>query len=296
MKAAELEVCKEVLSDAQKSDHGACAGVFLTKWAPKLIKEIERLEAYAASQTAKLQKEAEVGQHYLAGAASPTAPELELERESDGRWIAEFTRFPGVMAYGSTEEEAIRNAAKILPTAPDEPVQKFPDCNVGTAHECCVARMKRLEKERYGITWDCPSDELRKAWEQGRDAAANEIETSYSIETGGWLDSPKAVAAAIRLLSYPGSVSPCPFGGPRIKIQKNREHFIVLASPSKEKFGSTDPPLPTAGYYLTDQILQHLREGRNLGPLAVLLIVLIYSLLSPHLPTPIHDYIYSIAH
>ncbi len=54
MKAAELEVCKEVLSDAQKSDHGACAGVFLTKWAPKLIKEIERLaEAYAASETAR---------------------------------------------------------------------------------------------------------------------------------------------------------------------------------------------------------------------------------------------------
>lgn len=41
-------------------------------------------------------------------------PELEIEREADGRWLAEFTRFPGVMAYGGTEEEAVVNAAKVL--------------------------------------------------------------------------------------------------------------------------------------------------------------------------------------
>ena len=32
---------------------------------------------------------------------------IELEREDDGRWIAEATSLPGVMAYGSTREEAI---------------------------------------------------------------------------------------------------------------------------------------------------------------------------------------------
>ena len=45
-----------------------------------------------------------------------------------------------------------------------------------------------------------------------------------------------------------------------------------------------------------ERILQHLREGRNLGPLSMLVLVLLYSLLSPHLPAPIHDYIYHIAH
>lgn len=51
------------------------------------------------------------------------------------------------------------------------------------------------------------------------------------------------------------------------------------------------------GVQLTmQQMLHHLREGRNLGPLTVLLIVLIYSLLSPHLPAPVHEYIYHIAH
>ena len=33
--------------------------------------------------------------------------EIELEREEDGRWIAEIVSFPGVMAYGNTREESI---------------------------------------------------------------------------------------------------------------------------------------------------------------------------------------------
>jgi predicted RNase H-like HicB family nuclease len=35
---------------------------------------------------------------------------IETERETDGRWIAEITDMPGVMAYGSTELEAKANA------------------------------------------------------------------------------------------------------------------------------------------------------------------------------------------
>lgn len=32
---------------------------------------------------------------------------VELEREDDGRWIAEVPSLPGVMVYGSTREEAM---------------------------------------------------------------------------------------------------------------------------------------------------------------------------------------------
>lgn len=31
---------------------------------------------------------------------------FEIERESDGRWVAEIPEVPGAMAYGSSEEEA----------------------------------------------------------------------------------------------------------------------------------------------------------------------------------------------
>jgi predicted RNase H-like HicB family nuclease len=34
---------------------------------------------------------------------------IEIEREDDGRWIAEIPTLPGVMAYGDTETEAVRS-------------------------------------------------------------------------------------------------------------------------------------------------------------------------------------------
>lgn len=35
---------------------------------------------------------------------------VETEQESDGRWIAEIPRIPGVMAYGASRQEAIARA------------------------------------------------------------------------------------------------------------------------------------------------------------------------------------------
>jgi predicted RNase H-like HicB family nuclease len=35
---------------------------------------------------------------------------VEIEREDDGRWIAEVVALPGVMAYGSTREDALGRA------------------------------------------------------------------------------------------------------------------------------------------------------------------------------------------
>ena len=38
---------------------------------------------------------------------------IELDREDDGRWIAEALELPGVMTYGATREEAIRNTGRL---------------------------------------------------------------------------------------------------------------------------------------------------------------------------------------
>ncbi len=35
---------------------------------------------------------------------------IELERETDGRWIAEIPALPGVLAYGATEADAFAAA------------------------------------------------------------------------------------------------------------------------------------------------------------------------------------------
>jgi len=44
-------------------------------------------------------------------ATAPQPPEAEnfrlvFEREEDGRWLAEIPELPGVMAYGSTQQDA----------------------------------------------------------------------------------------------------------------------------------------------------------------------------------------------
>jgi predicted RNase H-like HicB family nuclease len=38
---------------------------------------------------------------------------IELDREDDGRWIAEVLELPGVMCYGQTRDQAIGNAERL---------------------------------------------------------------------------------------------------------------------------------------------------------------------------------------
>ncbi len=38
---------------------------------------------------------------------------IELDREDDGRWIAEALELPGVMMYGHTREDAISNTERL---------------------------------------------------------------------------------------------------------------------------------------------------------------------------------------
>jgi predicted RNase H-like HicB family nuclease len=38
---------------------------------------------------------------------------IELDREEDGRWIAEAIELPGVLCYGPTRDQAIRNAKQL---------------------------------------------------------------------------------------------------------------------------------------------------------------------------------------
>ncbi len=35
---------------------------------------------------------------------------VEIERETDGRWISEIPELPGVLAYGQTREESVARA------------------------------------------------------------------------------------------------------------------------------------------------------------------------------------------
>ena len=57
---------------------------------------------------------------------------IEIEREEDGRWIAEVTDLPGVMVYGESRDEAIaRVEALALRVIADriEHGEEVPDLN-----------------------------------------------------------------------------------------------------------------------------------------------------------------------
>jgi predicted RNase H-like HicB family nuclease len=38
---------------------------------------------------------------------------IDLDREDDGRWIAEVLELPGVMCYGETRDQAMRNVKRL---------------------------------------------------------------------------------------------------------------------------------------------------------------------------------------
>jgi predicted RNase H-like HicB family nuclease len=43
----------------------------------------------------------------------PVTLTIDIERETDGRWLAEVPELPGVLAYGSTEAAAVVAAEAI---------------------------------------------------------------------------------------------------------------------------------------------------------------------------------------
>jgi len=49
---------------------------------------------------------------------------IETERETDGRWIAEISEIPGAMAYGKTEQQAKAKAYAIALRAIADDVEK----------------------------------------------------------------------------------------------------------------------------------------------------------------------------
>ena len=52
---------------------------------------------------------------------------FQIERETDGRWIAEIPEVPGAMAYGSSEEEAKAKAYALALYAIADDVEKSKD-------------------------------------------------------------------------------------------------------------------------------------------------------------------------
>ena len=64
--------------------------------------------------------------------------QIELDREEDGRWIAEIASPPGVMAYGKTKQEAVAKVkALALRVLADEIEKEKKDKPLTVSIACC---------------------------------------------------------------------------------------------------------------------------------------------------------------
>ena len=64
--------------------------------------------------------------------------EIELDREEDGRWIAEISSLPGVLAYGTSKQEAIAKVkALALRVLADEVEKEKQDNPLDISIACC---------------------------------------------------------------------------------------------------------------------------------------------------------------
>ncbi|MEM8534990.1 MAG: type II toxin-antitoxin system HicB family antitoxin [Chloroflexota bacterium] len=62
---------------------------------------------------------------------------IDYEQEEDGRWIAEVLELPGVLVYGSSEEEAIAHARalalRVLAERIEQGEETSPSMNISFA-------------------------------------------------------------------------------------------------------------------------------------------------------------------
>ena len=65
--------------------------------------------------------------------------EIELDREADGRWTAEISSLPGVLAYGKSRQEAIAKVkALALRVLADEVEKEKQDSPLDISIACCL--------------------------------------------------------------------------------------------------------------------------------------------------------------
>jgi len=70
---------------------------------------------------------------------------VETEEEVDGRWIAEVVELPGVLAYGATRDEAVRNAQRLALQALAERFLNHEVLPPGKSHASCRVSVMLIE-------------------------------------------------------------------------------------------------------------------------------------------------------
>jgi predicted RNase H-like HicB family nuclease len=127
--------------------------------------------------------------------------QIEVEREEDGRWIAEVSDLPGVLVYGEDRASAIAKAqalairvmAERLEQAGEKYLQERARRGSRKRFEAALAEVPDVEPEAYdrleeAVAWLDPAEERALA-EEGL-AADLDAWPEYAAEPGEPLDPP----------------------------------------------------------------------------------------------------------
>jgi hypothetical protein len=83
---------------------------------------------------------------------------IEIDREEDGRWIAEVRKIPGVLVYGKTKKEAIEKAKALSLRTGLNMVKRFRTLEkcFRSFHEAMVTHDITSRKIYSSGFWDSP--------------------------------------------------------------------------------------------------------------------------------------------
>lgn len=87
---------------------------------------------------------------------------IEVEKETDGRWIAEVLEVPGALAYGETHREAINQVLSILEDLGDEVI--VPSTGVKAEVTLVPSNEEIKTKRLLELLHTPPNDDKSPAW------------------------------------------------------------------------------------------------------------------------------------
>ena len=89
---------------------------------------------------------------------------IETEQETNGRWIADVIDLPGVMAYGSTREEAIAKAQTLALHMDSEKLES--EKEQMSKPKNTIAKFWGVLSDETGADLHKTSTESRNEWDQ----------------------------------------------------------------------------------------------------------------------------------
>jgi predicted RNase H-like HicB family nuclease len=182
-----------------------------------------------------------------------TIHQIKFDREEDGRWIAEIPSLPGMLAYGDTQEAAMRNVCALVatPIASEHPSPSEPDALPNGWRDVIDAAYRGNDETQYS---GCGMNEpFREAVRIAIDSISDDLAALAASQTGVPREPTEATWANVEI--------------PRVTVP---EMATALAAPSQPEARQEGLREALAGlmHVIDAAGLHNLSRGVQLGPIS----------------------------